>query len=119
MRLVVDDAGAEYPVTIDPLITSPAWTVEGNIAGATFGAAVSTAGDVNGDGYSDVLVGAPRFNSGSVRGKVFLYLGSVTGLATSPSWSEVTSQSETSTRLCGRRLSTVLAALGPRSRETP
>ena len=47
--------------------------------GATrFGAAVTGAGDVNGDGYADVLVGAP----GSSR--AYLYLGGATGLATTP-----------------------------------
>ena len=36
-----------------------AWTAESNQAGAHFGDSVATAGDVNGDGYSDVIVGAP------------------------------------------------------------
>ena len=41
------------------LASSPAWTAEGDQAGADFGISVATAGDVNGDGYSDVIVGAP------------------------------------------------------------
>ena len=40
------------------------WTVEGNQAGARFGASVATAGDVNGDGYADVIVGAPCYDNG-------------------------------------------------------
>src|SRR5207249_7819180 len=41
------------------LQASPAWTVEGNTGGIQFGYAVCGAGDVNGDGYPDLAVGAP------------------------------------------------------------
>ena len=34
------------------------WRGEGNQAGANFGWSVAPAGDVNGDGYADVVVGA-------------------------------------------------------------
>ncbi len=73
VQIRVDDAGARYPLVIDPLITTASWAPESNLAGASFGAAVSTAGDFNGDGYSDVIVGAPSYNLG--RGRVYLYLG--------------------------------------------
>jgi len=46
--------------------------------GAEFGAAVSGAGDVNGDGYADVIVGAPQYLDG--KGAAYLYLGSASGL---------------------------------------
>jgi hypothetical protein len=40
------------------------------------GSSVGTAGDVNGDGYSDVLIGAPYYNNGQVdEGRAFLYYG--------------------------------------------
>ena len=54
----------------------PAWTAEGNQMNALLGASVSTAGVVNGDGYSDVIVGAPGFDSGtSDVGAAFVHLG--------------------------------------------
>ncbi len=54
---------------------SPAITLmpPGGVAG--FGTAVTGAGDINGDGFADVLVGAPTSN------RAFLYLGSATGVA--------------------------------------
>jgi hypothetical protein len=67
------------------LATSPAWTAESNQASALLGVSVATAGDVNGDGFSDVIVGAPQFNG---RGRAFVYHGSAGGLATSVTWYE-------------------------------
>jgi hypothetical protein len=87
IRLVFDDRDAVYPVTIDPVATSPAWTVQGDQANGYLGAAAATAGDVNGDGYSDVIVGADGYDVGGVdRGQAYLYLGSASGLSPTPSW---------------------------------
>ena len=78
IRLVYDDTEAIYPVTIDPLTASAAWTGEGNQDGAKFGEAV-TAGDINGDDFDDVIVGAPEYGD---HGAVFVYYGSASGLVT-------------------------------------
>jgi hypothetical protein len=58
LAILVEDRGADYPLVVDPLMTSPAWTAESNQEQAALGGSVATAGDVNGDGYSDVVVGA-------------------------------------------------------------
>ena len=73
------------------LSTTPAWVASGDEDGSTFGYAVATAGDVNGDGYADVIVSAPNHDAGSIpgadRGMVYVFLGSYQGLATSAGWS--------------------------------
>ncbi len=66
--------------------TIPSWQASGEDVCAYFGACVATAGDVNEDGYDDVLVGAPYEAGGSEAGRAYMYLGSATGLGASPSW---------------------------------
>jgi hypothetical protein len=63
------------------------WAIGSDLKGSRFGAAVSSAGDVNGDGFADVVVGAYRYNNGQPEeGRVFLYHGSATGLSVTPGW---------------------------------
>jgi hypothetical protein len=63
------------------------WMAEGDFANATFGSCVASAGDVNGDGYSDVIVGAPRYPAlGSNTGRVYTYEGSALGLPATADW---------------------------------
>ena len=80
IRLVVVDAGATYPVTVDPLATTPAWTAQGTTDSEFLGISVQTAGDVNGDGYSDVIVGADGIDT------AYVFFGSPSGLHASPDW---------------------------------
>ncbi len=69
------------------LDAAPDWVAEPDQPGANFGSAVAGAGDVNGDGFDDVLVGAPRFDAGLTdEGAAFLYAGSVGGLDAAPLW---------------------------------
>ena len=51
------------------------WSAESDQADARFGEVVGTAGDMNGDGFDDVLVGTPWFDNGEVdEGGVFSLL---------------------------------------------
>lgn len=59
-----------------------AWSLEGDRADAGFGGTVAGAGDVNRDGYADVLVSA----SGGTGPGAYLYLGSPAGPAATPAW---------------------------------
>ncbi len=79
-----DDLVAENQVS--PLF-SPDWTAESNLGAAIFGAAVASAGDVNGDGYDDVIVGAPYASNGQVEeGRAYVYHGSASGPVPVPAW---------------------------------
>jgi VCBS repeat-containing protein len=101
IAIIVNDANAIYPVTVDPLNQTPEWTTSANgilptligqlAVDAAYGFSVAGLGDVNGDGYSDVGVGAPAVvdiisGSGSLAsvGAVFVYYGSASGLPTIP-----------------------------------
>lgn len=61
--------------------------LEVNAANASFGSSVKSAGDVNGDGYGDVIIGAPHFENGQVNeGSIFVFHGSPTGIKPTPSF---------------------------------
>lgn len=103
LLLVVDDRNARYPVTIDPLNHNPEWSTsaDGIVPGllntlalqvnSLYGFTVANLGDINGDTYDDVAIGAPGManvvtGAGNLLGvgAVFIYRGSPTGLSTSP-----------------------------------
>jgi len=71
-----------YLGSADGIVSSPVFTLTGENPTTEFGRSVGYAGDVNGDGFDDVLVGAHAYNEH--QGKVYLYLGSSNGLITEP-----------------------------------
>ncbi|MBX2972509.1 MAG: FG-GAP repeat protein [Flavobacteriales bacterium] len=84
--LAVVDEDAEYPITIDPLSSTPDREIVG-AAGEKLGHSVATAGDVDGDGYSDILVGSPGWGTPFAgAGRVQLFLGSASGIPATPVW---------------------------------
>jgi hypothetical protein len=84
-----DEGGARiFLGSLSGLDDTPSWEVEGDQAGSEFGWAVGGAGDVNGDGYEDVVVGAPTYDNGETNeGRVVVYHGSASGPSTTPDWS--------------------------------
>ncbi|MCI0528339.1 MAG: FG-GAP-like repeat-containing protein, partial [Nitrospira sp.] len=66
---------------------APSWVLQSEQAGSHFAHDVATAGDVNGDGFDDLVVGAMKF-SGRFKdgGKAYLYFGSQNGLSKKPNW---------------------------------
>jgi hypothetical protein len=67
----------------------PVWTFDGDQAGARLGYSVAGAGDVDADGFADIIVGAPFSDSG----RVLVFHGSATGPAFAPDWSARSTQS--------------------------
>jgi hypothetical protein len=69
-------------------LTTPSWVIhvptqaDGGTTASGFGSNVSIPGDLNGDGYADILVGAT--DAGSVVGVVYAYFGHATGPSTTP-----------------------------------
>jgi hypothetical protein len=62
-----------------PIVTrlsSPSQELAGDVADSGYGASVSAGGDVNGDGFDDLLVGAPDPTNNAGRARAYVYLGS-------------------------------------------
>lgn len=67
--------------------TTVAWSKSGEKTDVHFGSAVASAGDVNNDGYADVIIGAPDFSNGhTAEGLAFVFHGSSTGLGDRAAW---------------------------------
>ena len=68
---------------------TPAWNVLGEKKGSLFGAAVDGAGDVDNDGYDDIVVGAANYTGTAPsdeagEGAVYVYYGSAMAQGSPP-----------------------------------
>jgi hypothetical protein len=87
------DAGAAvlFYGSASGLAANPDWTVEGEQTGADFGETVAGAGDVDHDGWDEVVVGAPSWDRSEEEpgvGRAYLYYGSDGGPGTTAGWSD-------------------------------
>ncbi len=83
------DEGAAfvYYGSASGLSTTADWMGESDQDSANYGISVSSAGDVNGDGYSDVIIGSYNYDDTLLNeGVAFVYFGSDTGLSDSADW---------------------------------
>jgi hypothetical protein len=86
-------ASEQSPSSLSSPYEDPEWENFGEATSHQFGYSVATAGDVNGDGYSDVIVGAPFYGTTTPgEGKVYVYYGGPGGLPASPSWTAESNQ---------------------------
>ncbi|MFN0276022.1 MAG: FG-GAP-like repeat-containing protein [Chitinophagales bacterium] len=74
----------------DGLGDVPDWEMEGNQEGCDFGGIVSEAGDVNGDSYDDIIIGAIFYDGAEVdQGRAYVFYGSEGGLTSTPWTAEI------------------------------
>ncbi len=77
-----------YPGSIDGIRMEPLWTVHGRFESDILGASnIRATGDLNQDGYDDLLIGSPNDDSNDGVGTVYLFLGSSLGPTPGPVWS--------------------------------
>jgi hypothetical protein len=81
-----------HPSTVTS-VTSPTWQFTVGARSAPVDSSWGTTFDVNGDGFADVVVGAPSVNNSA--GAAYVYLGGATGLATMPATTLVAPKGET------------------------
>ena len=76
------------PGSVPPIL---AFTAVGERGGQEYGYSVNRAGDINGDGYGDVIVGAWGFDAPGMAdaGKIYVYHGSANGLSPTPAYTAV------------------------------
>ena len=68
------------PLSGQRSVTTADATITGSFDNESFGASVAMAGDVNGDGINDVIVGAPRFPLNGVdTGRAYVFYGPISG----------------------------------------
>lgn len=74
--------GSPYGPTLNP-----GWTAESNQSNGVFGWSVATAGDINRDGFSDVIVGAQKFDAGADNeGRAYVFWDLRTSGTTTAVW---------------------------------
>ena len=84
VRNTIDQSGIATPVdtvALSALDGADGFRINGELANGFAGRSVSSAGDINGDGYDDVIVGATRASAnGAASGASYVVFGRASGL---------------------------------------
>ena len=76
-----EDVGGRQVIDLTTLTAQTGFAVRGDAANDQLGYSVSAAGDVNGDGFDDIIVGAPYGDDGGINaGEAYVIYGGPTGL---------------------------------------
>lgn len=90
IEVVIDAEGAVFPVTVDPTLRDCAWQPEPDAdLASSSGTWVSFAGDLNGDGFVELALGARPYSDplgGISTGEAVAFYGSAVGLSSTPAW---------------------------------
>src|SRR5439155_9729731 len=90
MPLANADAATHRARPVDPSIVGFDWWSAGDQARAWYGWSLNNAGDVNSDGYQDIIVAAYRYKTFFPQdGKIFVYYGSPSGPSATPDWTAI------------------------------
>ncbi|PWR25783.1 hypothetical protein DKG74_02165 [Zavarzinia aquatilis] len=77
------DVGGRQVIDLTNLSAAQGFIIQGDSAGDLLGRSASSAGDVNGDGFQDILVGAPYgSDGGSQAGEAYVIFGGAGGFGT-------------------------------------
>ena len=77
------DVGGRQVIDLTTLSAAEGFIIQGDAAGDLAGRSVSSAGDVNGDGFDDLIVGAPYGDDGGGNaGEAYVVFGTASGFGT-------------------------------------
>ena len=77
------DSSGRRVIDLSNLDAEEGFIIQGDAAGDQAGSSVSAAGDVNGDGFADLIVGAPHGDDGGINaGEAYVLFGGPAGLST-------------------------------------
>ncbi len=77
------DVGGRQVIDLTTLSAAQGFIIQGDAAGDQAGRSVSSAGDVNGDGFDDLIVGAPFGDDGGTdAGEAYVVFGTASGFGT-------------------------------------